>query len=354
MANQSRRPLFSTMLTSKLPLVSLFSTFLLSTASPISRLGPSTASNAPIIFDGRVPTNFSESAFDSSATSPFNPDFVRAADEPFSQIIKFPDVSPSLLDGRTSRPIEVTINDNSIFAPGGNPQNGFRRAELLPITNNGTDATVQGITTLHFSIQEDPTKSLNYTHEYQPVFIETNDFASHVWTLKTGTPFGTNPASMPESEAKTLRLGSSTAGGAEEVVLFEVPFDTGVWYNFAIQTDWDKRYVVTDRSLWILANLYCVAQSRHSFRPTTSHSRKWSLLVPIILLGKDKVCLSHFVSGTLNILILAHFGVLKLPTLPSTNPSQDGIQEVGIDEGLIYGGIFIEDTSENPPTLKPC
>ena len=139
----------------------------------------------------------------------------------------------------------MTINDNSIFAPGGNPQNGFRRAELLPNTNNGTDATVQGVTTLHFSIQEDQTKPLNYSHEYQLVFIETNDFASHVWTLKTGTPFGTDPASLPEGKANTLRLGSSTAGGAaEEVVLFEEPFDTGVWYNFAIQTDWDNRHVI--------------------------------------------------------------------------------------------------------------
>ncbi len=182
--------------------------------------------------------------FDSASTSPFSPDFVRATNESFSKIIEFPDVPPSLFDGYTSRPIEVTINNNSTLAPGGNRQEGFRHAELLPDANNGTDATVQGVTTLHFSIREDPKKPLNYSHEYQPVFIETNDFASHVWTLKTGTPFGTDPASLPEGKAKTLRLGSSTAGGAMEVVLFERPFETGTWYNFAIQTDWDNRHVV--------------------------------------------------------------------------------------------------------------
>jgi hypothetical protein len=230
------------MLTSKLPLFSLFFPFLLSTASPIPPLGPTAAAKAQIIWDGRIPTNFSQSAFDSASTSPFSPEFVRAADVPFSQIIQFPDVPPSLFDGDTSRPIEVTINDKSIFAPGGNSQNGFRRAELLPSTNNGTDATVQGVTTLHFSIKEDPAKPLNYSHEYQLVFIETNDFASHVWTLKTGTPFGTDPASLPEGQAKTLRLGSSTAGGAMEEVLFQTPFDTGISYNFAIQTDWDNRH----------------------------------------------------------------------------------------------------------------
>ena len=233
------------MFTSVLLLFTLFSSFLLTTASPIPALEPSTVAKAPIIWDGRVPNNFSKPSFDSASTSPFSPEFVRSADVPFSQIILFPDVSPSLFDSPTSRPIEVTINDSSIFAPGGKPQNGFRRAELLPITNNGTDATVQGVTTLHFSIQEDPAKPLNYSHEYQLVFIETNDFASHVWTLKTGTPFGTDPASLPEGKAKTLRLGSSTAGGADEVVLFETPFDTCSWNNFAIQTDWDKRYVAT-------------------------------------------------------------------------------------------------------------
>ena len=232
------------MLTCRLPLLSLFFPFLLSTASPIPPSAPYAIPNAQIIYDGRIPINFSKSAFDSASTSPFSPDFVRGTNETFSQIIEFPDVPPSLFDGYTSRPIEVTINDNSIFAPGGNPQNGFRRAELLADSNNGTDATVQGVTTLHFSIREDPAKPLNYSHEYQIVFIETNDFASHVWTLKTGTPFGTDPASLEEGKAKTLRLGSSTAGGAMEVVLFEQPFVSDVWYNFAIQTNWDNRYVV--------------------------------------------------------------------------------------------------------------
>src|SRR5258706_1953745 len=232
------------MLTCNLPLLALFSSFLLSTASPLPTHEQPTAAKSQIIWDGRIPTNFSKLAFDSASTSPFSPDFVRATNESFSKIIEFPDVPPSLFDGHTSRPIEVTINNNSIFAPGGNLQNGFRRAELLPDANNGTDATVQGVTTLHFSIREDPMKPLNYSHEYQPVFIETNDFASHVWTLKTGTPIGTDPASLPEGKAKTLRLGSSTAGGAEEVVLFEKPFETGTWYNFAIQTNWDNRHVV--------------------------------------------------------------------------------------------------------------
>lgn len=236
-------PPFPTMFTSKLTLISLFSSFLLTTASPLPSLGRRAAA---VLADGRVPINFSQADFDVSGTSPFSPDFTRAEDQPFSQIVQLPNDPPSLFDGTTSRALEVTINDKSIFAPGGKPQNGFRRAELMLASNDGKDATVQGITTMHFSIKDDPAKPLDFNHEYQPVFIETSDFSSHVWTLKTGVPFGTDPTTVGDCEKKTLRLGSSTAGGADkEEVLFQTAFDSGVWHNYAIQTDWDKRHAIT-------------------------------------------------------------------------------------------------------------
>ena len=59
-------------------------------------------------------------------------------------------------------------------------------------------------------------------------------------------------------------------------------------------------------------------------------------------------------SDTPNIPNPAHFGVLKLPGQPSKDPVNEGIQEPNIDEGLIYGGIFVEDTSKDPPTLTPA
>lgn len=74
----------------------------------------------------------------------------------------------------------------------------------------------------------------------QLVFIETNDYSSHVWTLKTGTAFGASK--VPAKDARTLRLGSSTAGGAAENVLFSVPFKKdGPWHNFAVETNWVKK-----------------------------------------------------------------------------------------------------------------
>jgi hypothetical protein len=47
-----------------------------------------------------------------------------------------------------------------------------------------------------------------------------------------------------------------------------------------------------------------------------------------------------------------HVGMLKLPTGPSDiDTLHDGYQESGINEGLIFGGIFIEDSSGGCVTL---
>ena len=76
----------------------------------------------------------------------------------------------------------VTISDASIF----NNQTGFRRAELQPASNNGSDPSTIGIKTLHFSIMKDPARALNTSHEYQLVFLEDAKFATNQFVLKTG------------------------------------------------------------------------------------------------------------------------------------------------------------------------
>jgi len=40
-----------------------------------------------------------------------------------------------------------------------------------------------------------------------------------------------------------------------------------------------------------------------------------------------------------------HFGVLKKPTDAGADITNTGFQEAGIDEGVIFGGIFLEDSS---------
>ena len=79
----------------------------------------------PIALDGRVPADLELTGLDSSATSPFNPDFVRGS-EKFSETVLFPDVPNSRFDDVGFKSIEVTINDQSIFQQ----QNGFRRIGL--------------------------------------------------------------------------------------------------------------------------------------------------------------------------------------------------------------------------------
>jgi hypothetical protein len=49
-----------------------------------------------------------------------------------------------------------------------------------------------------------------------------------------------------------------------------------------------------------------------------------------------------------------HFGVLKKPIGEGiTDPTTQGYQESGINEGIIYGGIFEEDSSSGCISLSP-
>jgi Glycoside hydrolase 131 catalytic N-terminal domain len=49
-----------------------------------------------------------------------------------------------------------------------------------------------------------------------------------------------------------------------------------------------------------------------------------------------------------------HFGVLKKPTDPGSDVTTSGYQEAGINEGVIFGGIFEEDSSvDGCISLKP-
>jgi hypothetical protein len=116
----------------------------------------------PVMLNGLVPATLAPTDFDSYATSPFNPDYVRGS-EKFSESLKFPNVTNSRFDNVTYKAIEVTINDKSIFQT----QNGFRRAglQVQGDTNTGGPGTT-GVRTLHFSVKQDPQRKLNLTHEY--------------------------------------------------------------------------------------------------------------------------------------------------------------------------------------------
>lgn len=102
-------------------------------------------------------------------------------------------VSP-LLPGFTV-PVEqvlaVSIDNSSVFIPGGSsPQFGFRRTDVLAQKGAGNPHPVialmeNNVTIFHVSVKADTQHPLNFTHEYQIVFIEPND-GSHIFEIQLG------------------------------------------------------------------------------------------------------------------------------------------------------------------------
>ena len=93
------------------------------------------------------------------------------------------------------QPIRTLIDNSSVFTPGPNgaPQFGFRRSEIIAQPSQNGNRTAfddqildSNITAFHFSVHADAQLPLNYTHEYQAVWIEPSD-GSHIFDLQTGT-----------------------------------------------------------------------------------------------------------------------------------------------------------------------
>ena len=102
--------------------------------------------------------------------------------------------TPLWQDDIEEQALAVGIDNSSIFVAGGTPQNGFRRTDLIAAVNgvhdaNGLIAQMEsGTTAFHVSIMSDLARPLNFSHEYQVVFIEPND-GSHVWDIQLGACF---------------------------------------------------------------------------------------------------------------------------------------------------------------------
>ncbi|KFY89290.1 hypothetical protein V498_06467 [Pseudogymnoascus sp. VKM F-4517 (FW-2822)] len=269
------------------------------------------AQNCPIQFDARVLKSAKLGLLDTEE-SPFNAGYVKGADLKWSEIAKFPKVSPpSLFDGSKYKAIEVTIDDSSIFAPSpDNVQIGFRRAELLPATNTGSDPATTGIKTLHFSVRADTSRPLNYTHEYQLAFLESADYSTNQFALKTGSIIDDSDP-RGHLKKKWLRLVGNVANDNGGKTLFEIPFGKD-WHNFGLRLDFTKN--------------------------TTQVFYSPSILPLIPVTGP----IHNVISGQGQL----HFGLLKKPIGENfTDMPHQGYQEPGINEGAIFGGIFEEDSS---------
>lgn len=192
----------------------------------------------PVVLDGRITQNTTLSVFDTYA-SPFNPGYSKGQNLSWSQILEFPSVAPSLFDASTPesfKPLEVTIDDRSIFNPSGtNPQLGFRRAGLL--LGNGSDASNEGVMTFHWSSKQDPARSLNLTHEYLTVWHETNDSSGSQFALQLGLPLGSNDTSEAASHSWKMLDRNNT-------VVFTSPLNFDEWQNFAVTLDIPNKCVL--------------------------------------------------------------------------------------------------------------
>ncbi|EIN04659.1 hypothetical protein PUNSTDRAFT_128217 [Punctularia strigosozonata HHB-11173 SS5] len=261
------------------------------------------AQKCPLIWDGRVTLRTTPADFDKNS-SIYDHQYVHGENQTWAEIIKFPVVEPSLFDvPKLSKPVEVTLSDASIFLSGpGGLQTGFRRSELIPATNNGTDPSVIGTTTFHWSIRNDPARPLNYSHEYHPAWHETNSYDTEQFTFETGQPF--NQSFDPSvHNPRTLRLAGNREVSPENM-LFQTPFTENVWHNWAVTLGWDSKTRTPEKGRGPGGGQF-------------------------------------------------HVGVFKQPTGPlGINVLYEGYQESHINEGLIHGGVFIEDSSKGCVTTS--
>lgn len=130
---------------------------------------------------------------------------------------------------------EISVySDQSIFQS----QTGFRRAELL--VNGAPSTLVSGVKTVHFSLRTDPQRPLNYSHEYQVFWVETADYSTNQVDLKIGTLFdGTN-----NGAPRTLSL-QGNQNQSPSKVLYKTAFQDNVWYNFAVQLNFNTKCAQT-------------------------------------------------------------------------------------------------------------
>ncbi|KAI0629797.1 hypothetical protein C8Q77DRAFT_1138613 [Trametes polyzona] len=279
----------------------------------------------PIIYDGRAPFNLTNANLDTS-TGPFLT-IVKGAENAthYSHLLGHSQLPTPLWNEDIAFPreqvISVTIDNSSVFIPGGGPpQFGFRRTDIIAAVNGEHTELITRMETnktiFHFSIQKDEVRPLNYSHEYQIVFIEPND-GSHVFGVQLGSPF-TNPTGpLPAPNAHSFKVLDHALN-----ILFTIPFTSHAWHNFAVEVDWNARTL----AVWYSQD----AELLRLVKGTTPN--------PTTAAGP---------AGQGDF----HFTVLKLPIVnPADTPADQGdvvhygIQE-GTVEGLFYSGVFVESAA---------
>ncbi|POS74193.1 hypothetical protein DHEL01_v207411 [Diaporthe helianthi] len=250
----------------------------------------------PVVFEGRVPTSTTLKEFDVE-NELFNPDYVKGNNLTWSNVVRFPDVPNSRFDNASYKSVEVTISDQSIFQK----QNGFRRAGLL-FANDPNEGSFgyQGLRTLHWSVRQDPALALNLSHEYLNVWHERADYSANQFSFQTGLMID-----HPELSADSFKFFDRDGR-----LIWSTPIDFEEWQNFAVMLNVDANLIQIYYSLGDAA-LEAVTDAE-----------------PLRLEGEGQYQL----------------GILKKPT-GSADVVNSGFQESPLNEGQIYGGIFVEDST---------
>ncbi|KAH8596674.1 hypothetical protein B0O99DRAFT_619640 [Bisporella sp. PMI_857] len=271
---------------------------------------PISITKCPITLDGRIPRATQLQAFDTSA-SPFNPNYTKGQNLTWSEILLFPKAQPSRFDHPGYKPLEVTVSDESIFAPGGgSPQIGFRRAGLL--MGNGSDESNIGVKTFHWSVKQDLGRKMNLTHEYMNVWHEANDYASNQFSLNIGVMLEQDQPK--DSNVSTIGLDAKLwkALDRRNNIVWTRKLVWDEWQNFAVTLDYEKNTL----------------QIHYS----TGNNPLKAVTKPVY---NDNSGGGQF-----------QIGMAKKPT-ETNSVVFDGYQEPNINEGQIYGGIFIEDSDKS-------
>ncbi|KAJ1323437.1 glycoside hydrolase 131 catalytic N-terminal domain-containing protein [Microdochium nivale] len=288
----------------------------LASAMPAPRPAAAAVAKAvcPVVLPGQVPLAAKLTDFDTAATSLFNPGFVRGNDT-WSKILQFPPPCPAgpgsgvarFDDPAVNKAVEVTINDKSIFQK----QFGFRRAGLMFKADSNTAGPGNtGVKTLHWSVRQDPARPLNLTHEYLNVFHESGDFSGNHFNFLAGTLID-----QPQVPADTFKFLNR-----KNEVIFTVPIAKGgEWQSFAITLNYD-------------ANTLQIFYSDVQGVPL-----KAVLPAPV---PNDNSGFGQF-----------QIGILKKPTGDTSDVVNKGFQPAGINEGQIYGGLFVEDSANGCVSL---
>lgn len=188
------------------------------------------AIQCPILLDGRIPSAMTLEEFDVT-NGLFNPDYVKGNNLNWSDILLFPSSVPaSRFDAGSYKPVEVTINNASIFQS----QYGFRRAGLLFVNDTNEDSPgYQGVVTLHWSVKQDAERAMNLSHEYLNVWHESADYSGDQIMFQTGLMID-----QPDLARDTFKLFDRNAS-----LLWETPIDESEWQNFAATLNITAKYV---------------------------------------------------------------------------------------------------------------